>query len=600
MNRIKKTIRETGSPKAAKKPSIFKYLTSLMLVMTVLLTSITGSNAAQASEYHITSSDLKAALAYSLKNPVSLLVDGQKIKSDVPPVILQDRTLIPVRAVFEDMGAVVTWDKVKRQAKIATDESSVILTIGSKRALVNGETKYLEVPSLIVNDRTLIPVRFVGEELGYDVEWTDQSRTVVIASSGSGSTGSGASGGSVSTPPVTPPSPPVPEPVTPPVIADKPVTPPVTTEPSVPTSAKNSYYVATTGSDTNSGSASAPFRTIQKAANTAKAGDVVLIRGGTYKEKVKPANSGNATDGYITFTNYNGETVTIDGSGIAVAKGTALFDVANKTYIKVEGLRIINSSWTGFGSPYASPGATRNIIIRNCFISNTQSSGINLSYAKDIVIDGNTIQYANTLPATQGGSDEALTVGATDGFVISNNKLSNMGKEGIDAKGGANNGKIFGNVIEAPPIMGIYIDAFHANQRNIEIYNNTINNAVHNGIVLAIESNGTLSDINIHHNTINKAKRGVSITTYGTSPYVMNNITIDKNNFYGTTICGVDLSNDQAKNVTITGNLFAGTSTSVPILNNGGYIPSNGFIIGDNVLNRIVTGHPTGTNYSVI
>lgn len=175
-----------------------------------------------------------------------------------------------------------------------------------------------------------------------------------------------------------------------------------------------------------------------------------------------------------------------------------------------------------------------------------------------------------------------------------------MGKEGIDAKGGANNGKIFSNVIEAPPIMGIYIDAFHASQSNIEIYNNTINNAVNNGIVLAIEYNGTLSDINIHHNTVNKAKRGISVTTYGTSPYVMNNIIIDQNTMYGTTICGLDLSNDEAKNITITKNYFGGASTSIPIYNNGGYIPANGFVIDGNKLNRIVSGHPTGTNYSLI
>jgi hypothetical protein len=597
----KKTRNEKSKRlKALRKTKLFTALTSLMLVMTVLVTGFAGSNAAQASELNISQADLQAAVAYSQKYPVSLQVDGQKIQSDVSPVILQDRTLIPVRAVFEDMGATVTWDKIKRQARITTEDSVVVLTIGSNKAVVNGKTRYLDVPSLIVSDRTLIPVRFVGEQLGFDIGWKSKSRTVTISSTG---TAAGGTTGSVPQPPVINPTPPVQEPVTPPVVIEKPVTPPTTTEPTVPTvpsTAKNLYYVATNGSDSNNGSAATPFRTIQKAANTAKAGDVVLIRGGTYNEKVKPANSGNATDGYITFMNYNGETVTIDGNGISVAKGTALFDVAYKSYIKVEGLRIINSSWTGFGSPYASPGSTRNIIIRDCFISNTKSSGINLSYAKDVVIDGNTIEYANTLPATQGGSDEALTVGATDGFVISNNKLSHMGKEGIDAKGGANNGKIFGNVIEAPPIMGIYIDAFHADQRNIEIYNNTINNAVHNGIVLAIEYNGTLSDINIHNNTINKAKRGISITTYGSSPYVMNNIVINKNIINGTTICGVDLSNDQAKNVTITGNTFAGTSTSVPILNNGGYVPSNGFIIGDNLLNRVVSGHPTGTNYTVI
>jgi Copper amine oxidase N-terminal domain. len=155
-----------------------------MLVMTVLVTGFSGSNAAQASELNISQADLQAAVAYSQKYPVSLQVEGQKIQSDVSPVILQDRTLIPVRAVFEDMGATVTWDKIKRQAKITTEDSVVVLTIGSNKAVVNGKTRYLDVPSLIVSDRTLIPVRFVGEQLGFDIGWKSTSRTVTISSTG--------------------------------------------------------------------------------------------------------------------------------------------------------------------------------------------------------------------------------------------------------------------------------------------------------------------------------------------------------------------------------------------------------------------------------
>src|SRR5215208_666743 len=75
----------------------------------------------------------------------------------------------------------------------------------------------------------------------------------------------------------------------------------------------SSYYVSTSGNDANTGTLAAPFRTIQRAANFAGSGDTVFIRGGTYRETVRPAHSGSSSDP-VVFRPYNNETVTVSGA----------------------------------------------------------------------------------------------------------------------------------------------------------------------------------------------------------------------------------------------------------------------------------------------
>src|ERR1700722_19513014 len=72
--------------------------------------------------------------------------------------------------------------------------------------------------------------------------------------------------------------------------------------------ADSSFYVSTTGNDSNPGTQSAPWRTVQHASDTVRAGSTVNVRGGVYEELVTIRTSGNATDGYITFRSYPGET----------------------------------------------------------------------------------------------------------------------------------------------------------------------------------------------------------------------------------------------------------------------------------------------------
>src|ERR1700689_2539710 len=77
-------------------------------------------------------------------------------------------------------------------------------------------------------------------------------------------------------------------------------------------------YVSTSGKDTNSGTITSPWRTLQHAANSVKAGDTVYVRAGVYKEVVSIPSSGSASAGYITFSSYPGELAIIDGTGLPI------------------------------------------------------------------------------------------------------------------------------------------------------------------------------------------------------------------------------------------------------------------------------------------
>jgi hypothetical protein len=113
-------------------------------------------------------------------DPITVLVNGQPLELDVPPLIEDGRTLAPVRAIAESLGAVVDWDPVARRVEIVFNEDVVTLIIDSTDAYMNGQLKKLDVPARIVDGRTLIPARFISESLHAEVDWDAVSRTVII------------------------------------------------------------------------------------------------------------------------------------------------------------------------------------------------------------------------------------------------------------------------------------------------------------------------------------------------------------------------------------------------------------------------------------
>lgn len=104
---------------------------------------------------------------------VPVYVDGKQIQTDVPAQIIEGRTMLPIRAIFENLGLEVQWDGDTKQAIGSKENTHILLKVGENTALVNGKEVSLDVPALIVDGRTLAPVRFVAESCGYEVVWTE-------------------------------------------------------------------------------------------------------------------------------------------------------------------------------------------------------------------------------------------------------------------------------------------------------------------------------------------------------------------------------------------------------------------------------------------
>lgn len=111
---------------------------------------------------------------------IKVFYEGEKIAFDVPPQIINGRTMVPLRAIFETMGADIEWDDATKTVTATRGDRVIRLTVGSDVAYVNGEAVTLDVPSQIVDSRTLVPVRFIAEAFGCMVQWGEADQIVGI------------------------------------------------------------------------------------------------------------------------------------------------------------------------------------------------------------------------------------------------------------------------------------------------------------------------------------------------------------------------------------------------------------------------------------
>ena len=116
--------------------------------------------------------------------------DGKPITIDVAPVIQNGRTLLPIRWLSDPLGAALAYDAAKRQVTISRGALTIILTIGSSKALVNGKSTPIDaanpkVVPVIVSGRTMLPVRFVAEQLGCSITYDAATRIVTVVAPGS-------------------------------------------------------------------------------------------------------------------------------------------------------------------------------------------------------------------------------------------------------------------------------------------------------------------------------------------------------------------------------------------------------------------------------
>jgi hypothetical protein len=332
----------------------------------------------------------------------------------------------------------------------------------------------------------------------------------------------------------------------------------------------SSFYVSTTGDDSNPGTQTAPWRTLQHAADTVRAGSTVNVRGGIYKELVNIKASGNATDGYITFQSYPGETAVLDAGPFAPEGRSAILTIRNRSYVRIAGFEIRNyrtaeHRLTPLGISVMGAGSHIELLKNNVHHIEQNFAGRDApgrggngfgiavygtdakSPLSEVVIDGNEVHHLKT------GSSESLVVnGNVTNFRITHNVVHDNNNIGIDVIGfertapdpavdQARDGVVSGNLVynitsRGNPAYrndessdGIYVDG----GTRILIEQNVIHD-VDFGIELASEhQNRSTSYITARNNLIyHNHTAGVSIGGYAPERGHTEHCTVVNNTLY--------------------------------------------------------------------
>jgi len=215
----------------------------------------------------------------------------------------------------------------------------------------------------------------------------------------------------------------------------------------------SSFYVATTGNDSNPGTQTAPWRTIQHAADTARAGSTAYVRGGVYEELVSINASGNASDGFITFRSYPGETAILDASHFTPSGRQGVLTIHNQSYVRIVGFEIRNfrtaeHRLAPLGINVIGAGSHIELLKNNIHhIENnfegrdapgSDGNGFGIAVygtdartpITDLIIDSNEVHHLKT------GSSESLVVnGNVTNFRITRNVVHDNNNIGIDIIG---------------------------------------------------------------------------------------------------------------------------------------------------------------------
>lgn len=116
---------------------------------------------------------------------IKVLVDNKQLSQS--GVMLNGATLVPMRAIFEALGAEVKWEGATRTVTATKGSTEIRLSLGKTDAYINGALKVLSTPAASVDGTTMVPLRFIGEALGAEVKWEGASKTVYVNSKGASS-----------------------------------------------------------------------------------------------------------------------------------------------------------------------------------------------------------------------------------------------------------------------------------------------------------------------------------------------------------------------------------------------------------------------------
>ena len=118
---------------------------------------------------------------YPSDDGITVYIDNKKVSFDVEPMIINDRTMVPMRAIFEALGADVTWNDASKTAKGVLGGTTVEITIGAGYIVKNGQSTYIDTPATVVSGRTLVPVRAIAASFDCNVNWDAAKQRVDIS-----------------------------------------------------------------------------------------------------------------------------------------------------------------------------------------------------------------------------------------------------------------------------------------------------------------------------------------------------------------------------------------------------------------------------------
>ena len=284
------------------------------------------------------------------------------------------------------------------------------------------------------------------------------------------------------------------------------------------------YYVSSSGDNLGDGSSTRPWKSIQKAVDTLNAGDGLIIRSGSYTERIVLPKSGT-----------QGNPIVIKGEGDVIIEEPVsqswnwnwdgLFQIGSRSWIVVSNIKLKNSHWAGFFISADSTGnIPSNVIIQNSSTYNTGSSGIYVFRGQNITVRGNVVQkacYQTNLTSTV-QSQESISIVDTSYFSVYQNEVfesgvavetsASTGGEGITTKGSSNNGKVFNNYVHDLFRAGLYVDSYDKVFSDVSIYNNIIKNSKQ-GIGISSEAGGSAERIKVYNNILSdNLEKGIVVS----------------------------------------------------------------------------------------
>jgi trimeric autotransporter adhesin len=141
--------------------------------LAALLLAVVGNAPAQRRDPGVITPDRKLA--------IKVTVDGEPLEfKDAVPIMAASRILVPMRGVFERLGATLNWDKANNKVTANANGKSIELKIGQNTAVMDGKATPLDQPAVLYKGRTMVPLRFLSEALGAKVDWLTADRTVAI------------------------------------------------------------------------------------------------------------------------------------------------------------------------------------------------------------------------------------------------------------------------------------------------------------------------------------------------------------------------------------------------------------------------------------